>query len=352
MTFAQAGLLTDELFDRSPVNREIKSIGSPILRSFDKLIGTHFIYTFLLALTATCELIFLLLFFPSLMQSSLFAFSIAGFFMTLFGCLMLKQYLNAQRPEKIFELCCRFIEECKKGIGYKDGEIDHHIALAQACCKVADLLHGREFHYYKPPKWLAFLSSQLEKFSCYWHWEDLHQFKELLLKASLDEHLKLVRCEPLNLHVHAALANAYVMLSGLYLDPRQMEGYENDEWIPKAKYNQEMVQNFRDAAECAIEEFKILKEFAPNDPWIYTQLAYSYRDLQMPDEELKAYEAIISLRPHDYDTLFKLGIAYFKQGENALGLKVYQELKKAQFKKAEMLMDYYGITLKKTEKNC
>lgn len=346
MTFVQARRLTDELFDRSPVNGEIKSIGSPILKSFDRLVFSHFIYTLLLALITVCEFVFLILFFPTLLQSSLFAFSIAGFFMTLFACLMLKQYLNAQRPEKIYDLCFQFLDECKRGLRYQDGEIDHHIALAQACCKLADLLHGREFNYYIPPRWLSFLLPALEKFSCYWHWEDLHLFKELLLKASLDEHLKLVRCEPTNLHVHAALANAYVMLSGLYLDPRQMDGYENEEWIPKNKYNEEMVQNFRLAAECAIEEFKILKEFAPNDPWIYTQLAYSYRDLQMPEEEMKAYEAIISLRPHDHDTLFKLGMVYFKRGENALGLKVYQELKKAHFKKAEMLMNYYGVSLK------
>ncbi|KAF3362636.1 Uncharacterized protein PHSC3_000875 [Chlamydiales bacterium STE3] len=342
MAFAQAGRLTDELFDRSPVNGEIKNIGSPVLKAFDRLIVSHFIYTLLLSLFAFCELIFLVIFFPSLLQSSLFAFGLAGFFMTLFACLMLKQYLNAQRPEKILELCYQFIENYKQAIHYQDGEIDHHIALAKACCKLADLMHGREFYFYSPPKWLSFLTPFLERFSCYWHWEDLHAFKELLLKTSLEEHLKLVRCEPTNLHVHAALANAYVMLSGLYLDPRQMEGYENDEWIPNSKYNEEMVQRFRAAAECAIEEFKILKEFAPNDPWIYTQLAYSYRDLQMPEEEMKAYEAIISLRPHDHDTLFKLGLLYFKQGENALGLKVYQELKKAHFKKAEMLMDYYG----------
>ncbi|MGK5594595.1 MAG: tetratricopeptide repeat protein [Parachlamydiaceae bacterium] len=343
MAFTQAGRLTDELFDRSPVNGEIKNIGSPILRAFDRLVISHFIFTFVLAVCALMEFFFLIIFFPSLLQSSLFSFSIAGFFMTLFACLMLKQFLNAQRPEKIFGLCLQFIEQTKIEMRYQEGEIDHHIALAQACCKFADLLHGREFYFYSPPKWMSFLAPFLEKFSCYWHWEDLHTFKELLLKTSLEEHLKLVRCAPTNLHVHAALANAYVMLSGLYLDPRKMEGYESDEWIPKSKYDEEMYQRFRIAAECAIEEFKILKEFAPNDPWIYTQLAYSYRDLNMPKEEMKAYEAIISLRPHDHDTLFKLGILYFKLGENALGLKVYQELKKAHFKKAEMLMNYYGI---------
>ena len=56
--------------------------------------------------------------------------------------------------------------------------------------------------------------------------------KELLLQACIDEHIQLVRMQPTDLEAHAGLANAYVMLSGIYVDPRTFEGLDDDRWIP------------------------------------------------------------------------------------------------------------------------
>jgi tetratricopeptide (TPR) repeat protein len=132
------------------------------------------------------------------------------------------------------------------------------------------------------------------------------------------------------------------MLSGLYIDPRTLEGYDEERWIPSDKYSEGFVEKFRFTAERAIEEFKILSEYAPDDPWVHIQLAYSYHDLQMPLEEIKEYETIKRLQPDDLDNLFKLGILYFQQGWNAKGLRVYEELKKAHYAKAEALIKFYG----------
>ena len=96
------------------------------------------------------------------------------------------------------------------------------------------------------------------------------------------------------------------------------------------------------AAERAIEEFKILNDYAPEDPWIHAQLAYSYHDLQMPQEEIREYETVLRLKPDDMDTLFRLGVLYFQQGMNAKGLQAYEELKRFHYKKAEALIGYYG----------
>jgi len=95
-------------------------------------------------------------------------------------------------------------------------------------------------------------------------------------------------------------------------------------------------------AERAIEEFKVLNDYAPNDPWVHAQLAYSYHDLQMPKEEIKEYETILKLNPGDRDTLYKLGLLYFQEGMNAQGLRIYEELKRSHYKKAESLMENYG----------
>ena len=61
-----------------------------------------------------------------------------------------------------------------------------------------------------------------------------------------------------------------------------------------------------------------------------------------PKEEQLAYETILTLRPHDHDTRFKLGSLYFQQGENAKGLKLYEEPKKAHYEKATELLAQYG----------
>src|SRR5262249_13631206 len=159
--------------------------------------------------------------------------------------------------------------------------------------------------------------------------------------TSVEEHLKLVKCEPTNLEIHAGLANAYVMLSSLYADPRKYSDYDEEKYIPAERLSQQMQAKFRATAERAIEEFKILNDYAPHDPWVHMQLAYSYHDLQMPHEEIREYEKVLSLHPEDKDILFKLGILYFQQGMNAKGLRIYEQLKEHHYQKAENLIKFY-----------
>ena len=131
-------------------------------------------------------------------------------------------------------------------------------------------------------------------------------------------------------------------LSSLYADPRKYQDYEEERYIPEGRCSEEMEAKFRATAERAIEEFKILNDYAPEDPWVHVQLAYSYHDLQMPEEEIKEYETVLQLRPNDKDTLFKLGMLYFQQGANAKGLRIYEMLKRTNYKKAESLIKFYG----------
>ena len=142
--------------------------------------------------------------------------------------------------------------------------------------------------------------------------------------------------------MHAALANAYVMLSSLYTDPRKSESHDEERWVSPDRSSLQMQKQFRTTAERAIEEFKILSDYAPDDPWVHLQLAYSYRDLQMPEEEIREYEVVLKLRPDDKETLFKLGMLYFQQGKNANGLRVYELLKRTNYDKAESLIKFYG----------
>ena len=74
----------------------------------------------------------------------------------------------------------------------------------------------------------------------------------------------------------------------------------------------------------------------------YEQLAIGYRDLDMPEEEMREVETLLKLRAQDKEILYRLGTLYFKQGMNAKGLQIYEELRRGNFKKAEDLMSAYG----------
>ncbi|MCB1111658.1 MAG: hypothetical protein H7A37_03755 [Chlamydiales bacterium] len=328
--------------DNDFFNEELNKVICSILPQFDKMAKAYLTFNLVFLLLAFVEAVTFIVFFATLAQSSLLAFSLAVIFLTIFSYFILRMYLQAKRPEQFINFRDRYLRGCKNLINYREGIPEHHIALAHACNKLATKLEGREYLYYHPPQILDAVAPSVEKFSCWWFWEDLLQMRELLLNGSIEEHLKLVKCEPTSLDIHAALANAYVILSSLYLDPAKRGRESDDRWVPEDRYTAEMEKKFRETAERAIEEFEILNDYAPNDPWVHMQLAYSYHDLQMPKEEIREYEHIRRLRPDDKEVLFKLGCLYFQQGFNAEGLKIYEELKRSHYAKAEALIAHYG----------
>jgi Ca2+/Na+ antiporter len=331
--------------DKSLYHDQLSKIFEPVFSQFDRLMRRHAAFHAFFLILCLSEIVLLAAFFTFFAQSLMLALILAAIFFTFFTYFTLRLYIQAKKPEQIIEIQERFVSACKSLLNYQEGLPEHHLAIAAACCKFANRFHAREYSYYRPPRLLAALSQILEKYSCWCHWQDLHMMKELLLQESIKEHIQLIKSQPVSLEAHASLANAYVMLSGLYIDPRKIGRYDDDLWIPEEKFNKTSEEKFRSTAERAIEEFKILNEYAPNDPWVHSQLAYSYHDLQMPMEEIKEYEILQKLLPDDKDNLFNLGVLYFQQGLNAKGLRVYEELKNAQYKKAETLIKHYGSEL-------
>lgn len=334
--------LTETALDKHQYHEQISRLWTPALRKLNRMIRSYVIFNLIFLVIAGIEIGLFVSFFALLGQSAVLAFSLAIFFMTLFSYFVLKLYLQAKKPDQMMEVCEAYLEQCREIIRYQEGIPEHHIALGHAAHKFAAALHEKEYGYYVPPPFLSSLAPTLEKFSCFCHWRDLHRMKELLLTTAVEEHLKVVKCEPTNLEVHAALANAYVMLSSLFADPRKYHDCDDERYIPVERYSEQMQAKFRWTAERAIEEFKILNDYAPEDPWVHVQLAYSYHDLQMPAEEIREYEIVLRLRPNDRDTLFKLGMLYFQQGMNAKGLRIYELLKRTNYKKAESLIKFYG----------
>lgn len=323
-------------------NDNPNKIFDPVFTQLDSVLKRYMAFNLFFLVVCTAEVVALGCFFAFLMQSLVLALSLAVVFFTFFAYFTLRIYFQTNRPEQFQAVKERYLNLYKGALHYQEGTSDHYYALANGCCKFANRLHGREYNYYSPPSWLGFLAPWMERLSCWLHWQDIHLMKELMLNEAVQEHIKFVKSQPTSLEAHAALANAYVMLSGLYVDPRKLEGYDEDRWIPSGKYDDKCNEKFRFTAERAIEEFKILSEYAPDDPWVHSQLAYSYHDLQMPMEEIKEYETIRKLLPSDKDNMYKLGMLYFQQGMNAKGLRVYEELKKAHYARAESLIRFYG----------
>lgn len=329
-------------FDKDFYRNKIQSFIIPTIDQFEKKLKRYVLFNALFIALISIEIIYLFVHLTLFLQTFVLAIHLALIFATFFSYFTLRLYFQTHKREKLMRLRSEFLQACRKELDDLEGEPEYYCLTAQACCQLASELHGKEYGIYRAPFWLKSLDSLLEKFSCWCHWQDAHTMKEMLLQACVEEYIQLVRISPTDLEAHAGLANAYVMLSGLYVDPRNIEGLDDERWIPPQKYNESFQNRFRETAERAIEEFKILSDYAPNDPWVHVQLAYSYHDLQMPLEEIKEYETILQLCPDDKETLFKLGKLYFGQGHNAKGLQVYEMLKKSNYKKAEDLIHFYG----------
>lgn len=317
---------------------------------FDKNIYSSMRFNISFILLIGLEIGFIVFSIPLFIHSAFLSFVIAGLVLTVFGYFLWRQYHDSQKLMHFKGLLDNVLNEVKKNSSNNESSIEHHVEIAKVCCRLADRLYQREYGYYRLPINYAWVITGLERLSCLLHWREVYMMRELLLKQAIDEYLEFVRQEPTNLEAHALLSNAYVMLSGLYIDPEKIfPSGELDRWIPKERKSVEMEKKFKITLQSAIEEFKILNEYAPSDPWVYTQLAYSYRDLRMPKEEQLAYESILTLRPQDHEIRFKLGSLYFQQGENAKGLKIYEELKKVHYGKAHELITEYG---KHAQKSC
>lgn len=308
---------------------------------FKKIIYAHTLFHASFVSICLLELVSFVIFFPFLKEHSLIAFALALLFLTLFSYYILYLYSHTRKPEQLKELIAHFSKGAKKMIAFEEEIPDSHMALGDIFCKLAYSLDGVEYTFFKTPKFLEKLKPHLENFSCWAYWHDVYSIKEMALIATVEEQIKLVKCDATSLEAHTALANAYIMLSAIYVAPLKEEDEER-RCQPAKRYSEEFRQKFQAVAKRAIEEFKILSEYSPNDPWVHEQLAYSYCDLKMPLEAINEYEQILKLNPGDSDTLYKLGILYFQLGRNAHGLHVYEQLKRLHYKKADQLISHYG----------
>lgn len=312
-----------------------------LLGDFKKLSKSFVLFHLSFFTLILLEILAFAFLFVSLFQSTFIALTLGCIILTCFSYFVLLFYFHAKRPEELAALCRGFLTSCRGVISIPKGEPEHHLSIAHALIRLSSYLDDFEKQFYKLPPFLKSANPYLEKASILCHYEDVFKLKQLLLYSAIDEHLEQMRLTPTDFEVHTSLANTYVMLSKFYQEGGKLE----QGLLSKIRFKKILKgveKKFRTATERAIEEFKILEHYAPNDPWVHMQLAKSYQDLALPQEEIKEYETILKLRPLDKEVLFRLGVLYFEQGQNAKGLEIYEELKKSNYKKAEDLVSFYG----------
>ncbi len=275
----------------------------------------------------------LLLGFPFLGRSSFFAVLMAVTFLTIFSYFVLRFYFQTKRSEQFLILKKVFILECSGSITDKE-------ALLPLLYQLIYRLEGEEYRYYRPPPYIRALEPILQKFSAWCHWYDVLLMKELLHSHCIREQLKTVKKNPTSLKVHMALAEGYIALYKLYFNPSGNPPYS---FIEKAYSSSEMIKKFQRAAQCAVEELKIILYYEPTNKWGLMQLASIYHDLGQKEEEQKIYEALLDLAPQEKEIQFRLGSLYFQLGLMASGLKIYENLQKINDPHAEKLIDQYGL---------
>jgi len=169
-------------------------------------------------------------------------------------------------------------------------------------------------------------------------WHPFFTLKETLFLASIEYYIQQIKLDPINLQSHANLAHCYIMLANHYEEPIKAKF---PIWLSSER-KQLLLSQKRRSSEYAIEELSILRTLAPNEIWVHDQLAISYRELDMSNEEIKEYETLVHLCPNDASLLLRLGTLYFQKGENAKGLEIYGRLNTVQPILAEALINHYG----------
>lgn len=310
--------LENEIRDTAYFEQNLPVFYRTFLKNFKKTSRGFLNFNVLFIAIFCIELTLFTVFFPFLTQSTILAYSLSALFLTCFCYFILLFYLQAQKPDQFAREMAQFVASCKGTLPARE---DNHLAVAEALSKLSAYLHDFEWNFYKIPASLEFLTPWVSRFSAYSYRKDVFAMKEILLSGAVFEHIEQVKATPTDLEVHASLAGTYVALSKLHREhPDKAQRY----------------------SKLAIEEFKILSHYAGSDPWIHEQMALGYRELNIPEEEIKEIEVLLKLRPHDKEILFQLGSLYFRQGCNAKGLQVYEDLKRTHFKKAEELIALYG----------
>lgn len=328
------------VFNTAAFQDQIHKLAEPFVKNFGRINRAWVLFHTLFVIAMTLELIIFGLLFSSFLQSTAMAFWLAGIFMTVFSYLVLLFYLQGRRPERLMQLRDDYLDAARACIPYTLGSLEYHCCITQAIFHLNSSLRipTLESKLILASDTFSYLS---QKFRIWTRWKDLLKLKEMLLLSSINEHIRLVKKEPADLEAHASLASNYVALATLYQDPKKLMMNDEIVWTPPEYDSDEMKKKFQMALERALEEYHIIDEYAKNDLWVHAQRASLYKELDRAEEEQVEYEHILNIDPQNEEILYRLGKLYFRKGENAKGLKIYDQLQDIDPEKAPKLIGHY-----------
>lgn len=287
------------------------------------------------------QLLSFLLFFSYFSQSLVAACALAVFFLTLFSYFVLLFFFQAKKPEQMLSIRSNFFKACESHLShYKDSST----ALFMLCTDLHEFvsfLNTKESFFYTSPIPFQTIKPLAEKFKVWLYWKNFHELKELFFLLSIKQLVELVKQAPTDLEVHGNLAKTYLDLSKLYVHPEKSDSSALKVWISPEYTSIQMKEKFLFYSKKALEEFKILEEFSPNNPWVYAHLAEIYRLQGNLPLEIETYEKLLEASPANEEVLFRLGVLYFQLAYNAKGLKTYETLLQESPEKAKELIEHY-----------
>ena len=259
---------------------DIDSLIQSGTKRLKRLLHLHALFHVISSIIFAIELSIFIYYLVHIPKSIPVALSLSSLVLTFFVYLVFLFYFQTKKPEQFFDLRDWFIYESEKNVA-SSSESESLLFLANAAYRFSQSLEKLEYNCYRIPKSIESLSNLIRKLSFTWHGKDLIKMKELLFLFSIEQHIKLIKKEPTDLEVHASCANTHLSLSQLY----EQSPYE------------EHAKRFEVSIGRAIEEFKILNTYVPNDPWVIAQLASCYHDLKEYQKEIDEYERILSICP-------------------------------------------------------
>lgn len=288
------------------------------------------------------QLLAFLLFFSYFSQSLAAACGLALFFLTLFSYFVLLFFFQAKKPEQLLSIRAHFCNTCQSLLPFPEETSESRLVLSGALEEFSLFLSQQELLFYSPSISIKALSPLVQKFNIWLHWKNFHQMKEFLFLQSIEILVSLIKQAPIDIELHAALAEAYVKLCKLYIHPKKTDASNSLPWISPEYLSFSMNQQFLLYSNKAIEEFKILEDLACKNPWVLAQLAEIYRLQEKAEKEIHQCEELLLLTPDNVDLLFQLGVLYFQEGYSAKGLKMYELLQKDPSDKAGKLIQHYN----------
>lgn len=329
---AEADSKTSNFFDDLS-NRAINGAKKSMRLSFT----VHVTFAFLIFLCIS-SFAYLLLSFP---RSIFLAISLCVGIVIGFAYLFFLFYLQTKKPEIFITLKEGFEKQYEASLPNDLSIDDYHHSIASALLMLNHKLHQLEYGVILLPRLFSSIHLLGKKLSYVLCWKEVLTLREVLILASIQHHIALIKLRPTDLEAHASLAHCYISLSKLYQ-------YFRDKTYSEHPLQNELKQKMHDAIQMGIEEFTIIDHYAPDDPWVHAQLASCYHAIDDYESEVQEYETILKLCPSDREIMLRLGILYFRQGNTAHGLEIYEALQKKNDRKAQDLISFYDANIKES----